>query len=49
MLSEQLNRGCLRALFADFVGKHDPGADSQFGKRSVKNAVAVKVDLVAIA
>ena len=49
VLSKQFNRGCLRALFADFVGKHDSGADSQFGKRSVKNAVAVKVDLLAIA
>ena len=40
VFSEQLHRGCLRALFADLIGKHDPGADGQFGKRAVKNAVA---------
>jgi hypothetical protein len=46
---EQFHRGGLRALFADLIGKHDPSADGQFGKRSVNNAVSMEINLLAIA
>jgi hypothetical protein len=41
--------GGLRTVFADRIGKHDPSADGQFGKRPVNDAVSMKINLLAIA
>lgn len=49
VLTEKLHRGGLRTLFSDLIGERDPGADGQFGKLSAKKAIAMEIDLRAIA
>ena len=49
MFSEKLHRSGLWTFFADLLGKHHSRANFQFGKLCAKNAVAMKIYLLAVA
>src|SRR5450755_205247 len=49
VLAEQLHGARLRSPLAGFLGKGHAGARGQPGKAAVEHAVAVKVDLAAVA
>ena len=49
VLSKQLHRARLRSLLAHFLGKGHASARGQTGKGAVEHAVAMKIDLAAIA